>query len=77
MDGKPPKPGVIEKARIASGESYDSLSAKSGIPRTTLQRKLAQEDDFKVRELRKLAPILNGDLAEWVRALGAADEAAA
>lgn len=69
MDELPPSPGVIETARIAANITLDKLAEQSGIPRTTLQRLLAEEDNFKVRDLRKLAPILNGNLAEWVEAL--------
>ncbi|MFF3065946.1 helix-turn-helix domain-containing protein [Oerskovia sp. NPDC057915] len=48
----------IETARRQSGLTKLSLAASSGIPRTSLDRKLNGRGDFTVREITALATAL-------------------
>lgn len=45
----------VEKARTGAGLTKLALSESSGIPRTSLDRKLKGQGDFTVRELKSLA----------------------
>lgn len=64
--------GVIDDARERAGMSVDELAVRTGIARSTLQRRLMDESGFRVTELRKIARVLDGDLAEWVTKIGEA-----
>ena len=48
----------VEEARREAGLSLLSLSAASGIPRTSLDRKLNHHGHFTVREICSLATVL-------------------
>lgn len=62
----------IESARKAAGQSILGLSNKTGIPRTTLTRKLEHPSTFTLAEVAALAAALNADATQWVSELVAA-----
>ena len=69
----------VEKAMRQAGESHASLAAKTGIPRTTLQRRLTSGGvhPFNVRELRDIAQALGTTASELATVYVVAEAVAA
>jgi len=55
----------VETLRSSRGIPVARLSDATGIPRTTLARKLPRGDDFTVSELRAISIILDVPLTYW------------
>ena len=53
----------VNQAREDAGLSVLSLSEKTGIPRSTLDRKIHGHADFSVREIKAIAIALNTSAA--------------
>lgn len=49
----------LESFRVAAGMTEQQLSDETGIPRTTLRRKLRRPDTFTIAEFRAIAVVLN------------------
>jgi hypothetical protein len=47
--------GPVDAARVQAGESLLGLSTKTGIPRNTLRRKIANPSSFTLAELSAVA----------------------
>lgn len=66
-------PGPVESARLKAGETFHSLSLKSGISRGVLARKMAKPELFNLGDIAALAPVLKVDqvqlMAELVASL--------
>lgn len=69
----------VEHAMHAAHETQASLAEKTGIPRTTLQRRLTSHGihPFNVRELRDVAKALGTTAAELTTVYAVAREVAA
>lgn len=65
--------GLVADARRRRPEINDSrLSASTGIPRTSLKRKLEGHEDFRINELAKISEALGANYSEWLRELAKA-----
>lgn len=61
---------LVTEARRRRAEVSDSaLSTHSGIPRTTLKRKLDGHEEFKLTELARISEALGADYSKWLREL--------
>ncbi len=59
----------VRDSFAASGLSLNALAEATGIPRTTLRRKLAGLAEFTFSELIRLAAALDSDVAAWTAGL--------
>lgn len=59
----------VTESFIASGKSLNSLATDTGIPRTTLRRKLKGHAEFTVSELMRLEGHIPGRFVDWVQDL--------
>jgi plasmid maintenance system antidote protein VapI len=60
----------VEESRRSSGHSRSYLADVTGIPRTTLNRKLAGRSDFTIPELTDLGDALGVKPSVWLRGIG-------
>lgn len=56
--------GSVVHLMNEAGESRLSLSTKTGIPRTTLNRRLDGHSSFTVRELAAIATVLGANVSD-------------
>lgn len=62
--------GLVESARRRRPEVTDSaLSTATGIPRTSLKRKLDGHDDFTLTQLASTCEALGANFSVWLREL--------
>lgn len=54
-----------------SGIALNGLATKSGIPRTTLRRKLDGHAEFTISDLLCIAPHIGGNVREWLEGVAA------
>jgi hypothetical protein len=52
-------PSPVEVARLKAGETFHSLSIKSGISRGVLARKIAKPELFNLGDIQAIAEALN------------------
>lgn len=75
MDPIPPYPEVVaaavRQAIRTSGRTLGSVSTAAGIPRNTLNRRLAGNSPFTVRELDNIASFLGVPVEQFVSARAA------
>lgn len=64
--------GLVADARRRADLTDSQLSSTTGIPRTTLRRKLDGHDDFRLTELARISEALGADYSEWLRELAKA-----
>lgn len=57
---------VVGKALSDTGLSDRQIEARTGISRVTLRRRLGDPDEFKMRELRRVAAFLGMKLSDLV-----------
>jgi plasmid maintenance system antidote protein VapI len=62
--------GRVAESRRSSGKSCSYLADVTGIPRTTLNRKLAGRSDFTIPELTDLGDALGVKPSVWLRGIG-------
>ena len=64
---------LVDDARRRRPELTDSaISTHSGIPRTTLKRKLDGHEEFKLTELARISEALGANYSKWLRELAKA-----
>lgn len=61
--------GLVEDARRRRNVSKSELATRSGIPRTSLNRKLAGHDEFTLTQLASTCEALGANYSEWLREL--------
>lgn len=59
----------VSASRATRELSYETLAERTGIPRTTLQRKLGGRTEFTVSELDALSRVLDTPVREWLAGL--------
>ena len=72
MDNNATVANPVEAARIKAGFSLLGLSDATGIPRTSLRRKIQNPKTFTLAELESFAVVVNEDAGELFKTINGA-----